>query len=134
MKKHIKKETKRLWLFQRGRPEGKAPGEGYKKKEGRKRKGKRGERTDYFPRGGNYDKKIEQVLVLQLQYLPLTKKHHHEEGRILSDFFLITITITEEVKTTRDSGASQLRAKDSRSVSASEQMRLMTAISCSPRI
>ena len=105
-------------------------GRGIRKKKGGKGKGKEENAQTTFRAAE--DIKKEQVLVLQLQYLPLTKKHHHEEGRILSDFFLITITIAEEVKTTRDSRASQLRAKDSRSVSASEQTRLMSAISCSP--
>lgn len=107
-------------------------GRDIRKKEGRKRKGKRGERTDYFPRGGKYGKKNRADTRSTTAVPAINEKRHHEEGRILSDFFLITITIAEEVKTTRDSGASQLRAKDSRSVSASEQTRLMSAISCSP--
>lgn len=68
MKKHIKKETKRLWPSKDARLKANAPGEGNKKKNGRKRKRKEkekkenaqtteGERADYFPRGGNYDKK-----------------------------------------------------------------------------
>ena len=68
MKKHIKKETKRLWPSKDARLKANAPGEGNKKKNGRKRKRKEGERADYFPRGGNYGKKIEQAL-LPLKYL-----------------------------------------------------------------
>jgi len=89
-------------------------------------------RPCYFPRGGKYGKKNRAGTRSTTAVPAINEKHHHEEGRILSDFFLITITIAEEVKTTRDSRASQLRAKDSRSVSASEQTRLMSAISCSP--
>lgn len=57
MEKDIKKEMKRLCSSKDARLKSNASGAGYKKKEERKRKGKRGERTDYFPRGGKDKKK-----------------------------------------------------------------------------
>ena len=50
MKKHIKKETKRLWLSKEASLKANAPRAGYKKEKGRKKKRKSGECTDYFPR------------------------------------------------------------------------------------